>query len=792
MKIKTSQGISLIVLVITIIVIVILAGAVILFLASNNSINSANRAVFMSDVKSFQSELELYKANQYLINLGTYDPIKLYADENNIIYNGINQIGNIQTIITLLENNNKYNGEFEILSGELVYKGLSTIKQEWATDAGILIDNGHPLVSVSTVQTLPVKPGIPVEYTISFLSNQVISTINLENNILITDIQGAAILIQPSITNVLSPESTDLAKIITLTIDTTQLEEGNYKVKILAGTVTNESGLSNMTDVLSGISFTIDNTAPLMPTFTTVPEDLTNWVVGNVQVTINYPADADKKEYSIDGTNWQTYTTEITVLTNCIIYAKATDISENTSNVSTLEITKIDEELPQITTINVVSTGASVSGTISLLDNESEIDISQSKYLVTTESLGYEVNNQIWNTETAKTLTSNPQNIVEVVTDGDYYLQVLASDKAGNKRVDVSGKITVASKIGNIPVLAPGMTAIKWNGSNWVTTTVDDTNWYDYKTKQWANAQTLDGSMWVWIPRYEYRIPVTHSSTAQVIAVNFLNSTETTATSGYIVHPAFTFGNIELTGIWMAKFEAGGTASGVVVKPGVKALVNITVSGMFTASRNMETNSIYGWGTTGNGIDTHMIKNIEWGAVAYLSSSAYGKSGEIQQNTYNGYYTGGGLGTAYVTNVNQSTTGNVYGVYDMSGGVFEYIAAYINNGTANLTTYASSLLYADNKYKDLYVFNVDVIGTYSASSSKFGDAVYETSTSYTGASAWYIDYTQMPIGTSPFFIRGGNEATGSGRAGLFNFDRNTGNLRYDFGFRPVIVVDESL
>ena len=31
-------------------------------------------------------------------------------------------------------------------------------------------------------------------------------------------------------------------------------------------------------------------------------------------------------------------------------------------------------------------------------------------------------------------------------------------------------------------------------------------NWYDYDKKQWANAKTLDGSYWVWIPRYAYKI----------------------------------------------------------------------------------------------------------------------------------------------------------------------------------------------------------------------------------------------------------------------------------------------
>ncbi len=53
MKMKEQRGISLIVLVITIIVIIILAGAVILSLNQNNPIESANKAVFLSDVEKF-------------------------------------------------------------------------------------------------------------------------------------------------------------------------------------------------------------------------------------------------------------------------------------------------------------------------------------------------------------------------------------------------------------------------------------------------------------------------------------------------------------------------------------------------------------------------------------------------------------------------------------------------------------------------------------------------------------------------------------------------------------------
>ena len=58
----------------------------------------------------------------------------------------------------------------------------------------------------------------------------------------------------------------------------------------------------------------------------------------------------------------------------------------------------------------------------------------------------------------------------------------------------------------NAPELIQGMTPVKWNGSQWVETTTDDKEWYNYSKKQWANVRLADGSTFVWIPRYAYKI----------------------------------------------------------------------------------------------------------------------------------------------------------------------------------------------------------------------------------------------------------------------------------------------
>jgi hypothetical protein len=101
-----KRGISLIVLVITIIVIVILAGAVILSLSQNNPILSAQEATFKNDMDSLQNELNLYITSKYTQTLGGFD------------VNGMN--GEISTYIPSIT---KYDSNFNVLKGKLIYTG---------------------------------------------------------------------------------------------------------------------------------------------------------------------------------------------------------------------------------------------------------------------------------------------------------------------------------------------------------------------------------------------------------------------------------------------------------------------------------------------------------------------------------------------------------------------------------------------------------------------------------------------------------------------------------------------
>jgi hypothetical protein len=377
----------------------------------------------------------------------------------------------------------------------------------------------------------------------------------------------------------------------------------------------------------------------------------------------------------------------------------------------------------------------------------------------------------------------------------------------------------------NAPQLATGMTPIKWNGNTWMDTTESDVDWYNYTTtdKKWANARTADGSMWVWIPRYIYKVSSGwHTATTGTIEVQFSIDTDDTRGGTIVIdakmtanasnnkwtnHPAFTFGDTEVAGIWVAKFEASNDGSdNVKVAPNVSSWRNIIVNNIFNKARSMETNVIYGWGITGNNIDTHMMENTEWGAVAYLSKATYGKNAEIWINNSNTYTTGcagsyaaaktySGCQNTYDTSNGQqaSTTGNIYGIYDMSGGAWEYVSAYVDNGHINLTTYGNSAYTSNNKYKNKYDTSStnSELDNYLLTISSKGDAIYETSNESGNSASWFTDYSYMSSTDYQWLLRGGMYSN-EYYAGVFAFSRNTGDVNNGFSFRPVLLVGAGL
>ena len=375
----------------------------------------------------------------------------------------------------------------------------------------------------------------------------------------------------------------------------------------------------------------------------------------------------------------------------------------------------------------------------------------------------------------------------------------------------------------NRPELASNMIPIMYDGTNWVYADIYE-KWYDYENQEWANAVVLNSdviknigdtitedevALWyVWIPRYKYQlfnadngsvaeqlINVTFesgtASTGTVSCVDAINQTDsegnlisevcTNASNGnWYTHPAFTFGNEELTGFWVGKFEVSGTTDNITIKPGVESLRITTVSAFFTAIQNIKSSySLSG--------DSHMMKNMEWGAVAYLKQSKYGLgTTDITINSNSSYYTGGGSSTtSYKSNTDQSTTGNVYGVYDMSSVAWEYVMGNMVNSSGEFYSSNAGFSSSPNaKYYDKYTYNSS---NTTHGRGKLGDATKETLSNFGRTiGGWYSDYSSFVNSSSSWFIRGGFYDDGSG-AGVFAFSSCDGGAVTFRSARAVLI-----
>ena len=484
----------------------------------------------------------------------------------------------------------------------------------------------------------------------------------------------------------------------------------------------------------------------------------------------------------------------------------------------------------------------------------------------------------------------NKTTIKGITTNNGYEISIadIYTGELSEEKLVADGTWQDTKKV-NSPELLTGMTPIKFTEpednkeGTTVQTTYTDTNWYNYSEKKWANAETKDGSMWVWIPRYAYRI---NSSTQTCDIVFLIGTTDNyydaegklqtakrqtkkdetiDTTTGYTVHPAFTdesnieFANggwdKELAGIWVAKFEAGYAGGNNNALKGVSSEVKYTQSKVYGLSVETGTgsngsmsarnwtdgiyseeettikyptfqgltysmnyinhndafnisraltgrNNIYGFNSENT--DSHLMKNSEWGAIAYLSQSKYGLNGTniyINNVTLNNSTTSvyavtgcssassadaGAIETtieklnaitetnAYVwtqkNGTKASSTGTIYGIYDLSGGTWERTAGIVANDNWALISFGSSLLNngknnsTSTKYVTVYPSNDEEITDLDIASQKnyeenrkiYGDAIRETSTSGIGQTSWYLNWSEFVGYNNPFFTRGGS------------------------------------
>lgn len=317
--------------------------------------------------------------------------------------------------------------------------------------------------------------------------------------------------------------------------------------------------------------------------------------------------------------------------------------------------------------------------------------------------------------------------------------------------------------------------------------------------------------MYVWIPRYAYKLFNTNStSNAKYIDVTTQLVNEKSSGSQddeLLTHPAFTFGSEELPGIWVGKFETSYTQSvssnfgcsttncsevkNILIKPNQVPLLYQNVSSMFYLSKSISSNNNFGLDSSE--VDVHMMKNTEWGAVALLSNSKLGPYyedgsllgiSEIYPNTNSSMLTGYSAAMAFTTSSTDyhwyhssnggksSVSRSVYGVYDMSGGLWEAVMANVSIGSSY--TYMPGNSGLSSKPQDKY------INTYYASDSKDfshaikGDLMNETVSNKSGPTCWNSDTCKIVSENNYWIKRGGSKGDGAA-AGVFAFDSTTGN-----------------
>ena len=396
---------------------------------------------------------------------------------------------------------------------------------------------------------------------------------------------------------------------------------------------------------------------------------------------------------------------------------------------------------------------------------------------------------------------------------------------------------------GTYPVLDEKMIAITYTEAGIPKVADESSEWYSYASRKWANAVVLVNNpsktynvgdeieesdiaaYFVWIPRYEYTLKGNFGVNGEsktnpgYVDIRFTKvSEESNGTASYTegnptnyrTQDAFKFGEENLSGIWVGKFETTGTADNPTIKPGITSLRSQNVSTQFETAKKIGINNSLS-------LETSMMKNSEWNAVAILSQSIYGRCPsdstcpEVSINNSSSYITGSSGGsptaskssTVYAYNTNEgqtaSTTMNITGVYDMNGGAAEWVMGVLldsdgkprsgyseeynsgyNGKLEDGTEKTDGKTLPESKYYDSFTItgeNTEVDLTTGCNGGKcYGTVEF---------GGWYDDGVYSIEPAVPWLGRGGGYNNGA-NAGLWFFGGGSGNADEFVSFRAVI------
>jgi hypothetical protein len=354
----------------------------------------------------------------------------------------------------------------------------------------------------------------------------------------------------------------------------------------------------------------------------------------------------------------------------------------------------------------------------------------------------------------------------------------------------------------------------------------------------YTNGEWKTDILGLWVAKFQAGFATTENDTTQKVTIASSASSSTAATATSVYFPVF---------------------------KGRKYAYNyVSASKCYDLSQALSSDSNpYGLTSTSN---SHLMKSSEWGAVAYLSISQYGYSdgssskekaknnlsvvnfssvssspvtnpnnsswkitaitgysattGKAGQNVMTFTSTddlidavSGTNGTSYAWNncnansdsgngTLSSTTGNIYGVYDMGGCLADYTASYVNaTGVSYLTTYGGRFATGTSTYlATAYPYQTDTSITYITDYKDFnsaypgfgkiyGDAIWETSSTTGNGKAWFGQTLEADSGASEvFFPRGGYWYT-TASVGLCSLGDELGDAHHYCGFHSVLVVE---
>lgn len=406
-----------------------------------------------------------------------------------------------------------------------------------------------------------------------------------------------------------------------------------------------------------------------------------------------------------------------------------------------------------------------------------------------------------------------------IILNNDTYSVSVEKNKKIYTRV-LSDKNIVTSTIINIenidntlngayPSLLDGMIFVTYDEKNncWIKASNQKISW-DYQNRIWANSvlvkkyadeENKDSHsrkyylsdeaigkkindedilmFYVWIPRYKYKLFNIYNkiNTEQTIEIEFENNdiqkSLGSTNDSWLTHPAFSY-NTEKNGFWVSKFHSSTNKSSncyitnsvencnnsnlnLYSLPDYNDLTNISISNASLLSNLItKENNIYGLSSD---VSSHVLTNLEWGAISYLANSKYGINNLIKTNNQN-----------YKNNLENSTTGNITGIFQMVDKNSEFVMGNYNSDSGKNES--------DNSgFKEFGTVDWPIIiDYYKGITSKnriLGDATGETE-------KWNNSTNLFVNGEYPFFIRGGSN--------IYNFDHSTGKENENITFRTVL------